>query len=101
MAERIHPTRTAGADAARAEAAAELWDAAAGVLTRVSIVLLLAFLVVVLAAHATAHPVLEVVAVVLAAWAALTLAALHAVDTRCRSLPWRLLRRPRNGGERR
>ena len=96
-----YPTPTSGTGTGRAEATAELWDEAAGALTAVSIVLLLVYLVVVLAAHATGNPVLEVAAVVLATWALLALLATHVADTEGRSVLWRLLRRLGGGGGRR
>ena len=100
MTERTHPAHTPGADAARADVVSELWDRAAGVLVKVTMVLLLVFVVVALAEYATGSPVLEALAMVLGSWALLTLAALHAVDTQCRSLPWRLVTRRRAGGDR-
>ena len=100
MAEREHSTRTAGADAARADVVSELWDQAGQVLAKVTMVLLLVFVVVAVAEHATGNPVLEALAMVLGSWALLTLAALHAVDTQCQTLPWRLLRRRSGSGRR-
>ena len=87
-------------DTGRTEVTAELWDWAAGVLTAVSIGLLLAFLAVMLAAYATGNPAVEVAAVVLASWALLALLATHAADTQCQALPWRLITWLRPGGGR-
>ena len=101
MTERTHPTHTPGADTGRAEVTAKLWDEAAGVLTWGSIVLLLTFLAVMLAAYATGSPVLEVAAVVLATWALLALLATHVADAEGRSVLCRLLRRLHAGGGRR
>ena len=76
----------------------ELWDQATRWLAAVSIVFLLVYLVVMLAAYATGSAVLDVVAIVLAAWALLALLATHAADTQCQVLPWRLINRRRGGG---
>ena len=101
MTDPIYPTPTPGTDTGRAEVTAELWDQAAGVLTWVSIVLLLTFLAVALAAHATASPAVKVVAVVVASWALLALLATHVADAEGRSVLCRLLRRLHAGGGRR
>ena len=78
----------------------ELWDQATRWLAAVSIVFLLVYLVAMLAAYATGSAVLDVVAIVLAAWALLAMLATHAADTQCQALPWRLIARLRAGGGR-